>query len=173
MKIYKTVITAICALFIFGCSGAQQTPSPTETLKTFLEASKKKDVETVKKTFSKGTMNLIEETARTQNTTVDELLKKENGVPLKELPEMRNEKIEGETASVEVKNVVTGDFDTIPLVKEDGNWKVALDKFRDEILKKSREQMNLPPDEEESESNISKPDGGTKSENDSNKSKAK
>lgn len=162
----------MCALFIFGCSAAQQTPSPTEILKTFLEASKKKDVETVKKTFSKGTMNLIEETARTQNTTVDELLKKDTGVPLKELPEMRNEKIEGETASVEVKNAVTGDFDTIPLIKEDGNWKVALDKFRDEILKKSREQMNTPPVEEESESNTSKSDGDEKPNDNSNKSKA-
>jgi len=164
---------ALCALFVFGCNGAvQQTQSPTETLKTFLEASKKKDVEVVKKTLSKGTMSLIEESAKARGTTIDELLKKDSGVPLNELPEIRGETIEGETASVEVKNMVTGDFDRIPFVKEEGNWKIALDKFMQELMKKSREQMNVPPVGDTSESNASKPDGDVKPTDASNKSEA-
>lgn len=162
MRIYKTVIVALCAFFVFGCSAAPdiphqpQTASPTETLRTFLEASKKKDVETVKKTLSKGTMGVIEESARMQNTSVDELLKKDSGVPLKELPETRNEKIEGETASVEVKNVVTGEFDRIPFVKEEDGWKIALDQLMQELQRKSREQMAMPPAANDSGSNGAK-----------------
>jgi hypothetical protein len=80
-----------------------QTKSPTEVLKTLNEASKSKDVAAIKNSVSKGTLNLIDESAKAQNTTVDELLKKENGAPFKDLPEMRNEKIEGDTATIELK----------------------------------------------------------------------
>ena len=163
MKIYRTIIAALCALFVFGCNAAPELPrvsaSPTETLQTFLEASKKKDVETIKKTLSKGTMSIIEDAARMQNTTVDELLKKDSGVPLKELPETRNEKIEGDAATVEVKNVVTGEFDRIPFVKEEDGWKIALDKLMQEIQTKAREQMTMPP-AADSDSNAAKNEGG-------------
>lgn len=173
MKTYKTIAVALCAFFVFGCSALQPTPSPTDTLKTFIEASKNKDAEKIKKTLSKGTISIIEETAKTQNTTVDELLKKDNGMTVKEMPEMRNEKIEGDAATLEVKNVVTGDFDTIPFVKEDGGWKIALDKFMEQLMKKSREQMTMPPPvNNESPATAPKPDGDVKPKEDSNKTKA-
>ncbi len=110
MKIYQTIITALCALFIFGCSQVQQQPqtkSPIEILKTLNEASKTKDVEAVKKSISKGTLNLIEQSAKAQNLTVDEVLVKDNETIFIELPEMRNEKIEGDTATIELKNTTT------------------------------------------------------------------
>ena len=53
--------------------------------------------------------------------------------------------IEGETATVEVKNNVSGEFQKIPFVKEDGVWKVALDKFLDDVMKKMKEEMNKMP----------------------------
>ena len=43
MKIYKLFIVALCALAFAACN-ATQTNSPTQTLKAFVEASKKKDV---------------------------------------------------------------------------------------------------------------------------------
>jgi len=144
MKTYKIFIFAVCALALAACSTAQTADSPTETLRKFIEASKNKDVETVKKTLSKGSLELIEKTAKEQGTTVDELLRKDNGTPIKELPETRNEKIEGDTASVEVKNKVTGDFEIIPFVKEEGTWKIALDKFMQDIMKKMTEDMKMP-----------------------------
>jgi PBP1b-binding outer membrane lipoprotein LpoB len=110
MKIYQTITVMLCAFFVFGCSQMQpqpQTKSPTEVLKTLNEASKSKDVAAIKNSVSKGTLNLIDESAKAQNTTVDELLKKENGAPFKDLPEMRNEKIEGDTATIELKNTTT------------------------------------------------------------------
>lgn len=172
MKIYQTILVAFCALFIFGCGAMTQkapTATPTDTLKTFVEASQTKDIETIKKTLSKGTLDIIGKTAAAQGTTVDELLKKEGGSPVKEMPETRNEKIEGDTATVEVKNIVSGEFDTTPFVKEDGTWKIALDKLMQEMQKKALEQMNQPP--LETDADTAKPDGGAKPKNDSSKPK--
>lgn len=171
MRIYKILALGLCVFLAFGCGATQPTASPTETLKTFIEASKNKDVEALKKTLSKGTLGIIEETAKSQNTTVDELLKKDSGMPVKEMPEMRNEKIEGDTATLEVKNVVTGDFDAIPFVKEDGSWRIALDKFMQELMKKSREQMTMPP-VSGAPPTAPKPDGEVKPKDTSNKTKS-
>lgn len=156
MKIYKTIAIALYALFVFGCGAMQQTASPTESLRAFIEASQKKDVEVIKKSLSKGSLDLIEKSAKVENTSVDEFLKKDNGMPAREMPETRNEKVEGDTASVEVKNLVTGGFDAIPFVKEDGNWKIALDKYVEDVKKKMAEEMKMSPAEDESDSNASK-----------------
>lgn len=145
MKKYKIIFLALCALFIAGCSSVQQTKSPTETLKALSEASKKKDVESIKQKVSKGTLELLEQSAKRENKSVDELLAQENNAPFEELPETRNEKITGDTATVEVKNNVSGGYETIPFVKENGEWKVAIDKFMEDIMKRATEEMkNMP-----------------------------
>lgn len=135
MKIYQTMIIALGALFVFGCNAEQKTGSPTETLKTFLEASRKKDVETVKKTLSRTTLETAEKSAREHNTTVDALLKKGDVQISDEIPEIRNEKIEGDAATVEIKDAANG-YETLPFVKEDGNWKIAFDKYQELMQKK-------------------------------------
>ncbi len=161
MKIYQTITAVMCALFVFGCDAARQTSSPTETLRTFIEASGKKDIEKIKKTLSKGTMDIIGSSAKAQKTTVDELLKKENSIPLKEMSETLNEKIEGDTASIEVKNIVTGDFDPVPFVKEDGVWKMELDVYMRNLQKKMKDDMRIPLDESQYKSNSPQRDGDT------------
>ncbi len=159
MKIYK-IITVLCTLFIINCSSepAPQPGGPTEILNTFVEASKTKDIEAMKRALSKGTMSLIEQSAQKKNTSVDELLKNEQGTLVRELPETRNEKIEGDMATLEVKNVETGEFDEIPFVKEGGAWRLALDEIVEEI---NDEETSVPTVEDTSNSNASKP-GGTK-----------
>ena len=149
MKIYKTIFfLALFALILAGCSalksGAVDENSPTGVLRKFVEASQKKDVETMKQTLSAGTLKVIEDSAKKQNMTLEEALKKDDGKDLKEMPETRNEQIEGDTATVEVKNTATGDWDKIPFVKEDGKWKVALDKYMDELIRKMSERMPQP-----------------------------
>lgn len=158
MKHYKIFAAAlVCALFFIGCGSAVKigTPSrtPTETLKALNEASKKKDPAAIKKLLSKGTLVLLDNAAKSSNTTADELLKKDDGAPFQELPEIRGEKIEGETATVMVKNDVTGDDENIPLVKEDGEWKVALDKYLDDLKNRFTEEMNKVKEEENPVSN--------------------
>lgn len=151
MKIYRTFIIAFAALFIFGCGDAAKPTatsapaavSPTDTLKTFLDASKKKDVEAVKRTLSKGSLDIIEKTAKAQNATVDELLQRGNAEMLDDAPEISNERVENETASVDVK-LKTADSDTIPFVKENGAWKIAFDKYQQAAMEKMRREMSLP-----------------------------
>jgi hypothetical protein len=113
----------------------------------------------MKRALSKGTMSLIEQSAQKKNTSVDELLKNEQGTLARELPETRNEKIEGDMATLEVKNVETGEFDEIPFVKEGGAWRLALDEIVEEI---NDEETSVPTVEDTSNSNASKPGGGTK-----------
>ncbi len=144
MKIYQTIIIVFCALALAACGAVESTNSPTASLKKFIEASKAKDIETIKNLLSKSTIDAIKKAADAQDTTVDEILLNDNGTPLKELPETRNEKIENDAASVEVKNKMTGEFETIPLVKEDGVWKIALDKFMQNLLEKQKQAADTP-----------------------------
>lgn len=153
----------VCAFFLFGCNSTvtEQKKTPTETLRALSEASKKKDTEAIKSLLSKGTLDLLEQSARRQEKSVDELLKQENGAPFQELPEIKNEQVTGETASVEVKNNVTGEFDKIPFVKENGVWKLALDVFMQDEIKRLTEEMNIPANTSLPETNKT----NTKSEN--------
>lgn len=119
--------------------------SPTETLKELNEASKAKDPEAIKKTLSKGTIALIEKSAENQKKSIDELLKEDDGAPFKELPEIGKEEITGDTAILEVKNKVSGEMEKIPFVVEDGEWKVALDKYLEELEKRFAEEQDKGP----------------------------
>lgn len=67
--------------------------------------------------------------AKQQKKEIDDVLKEfvEGDLPFENgVPEMRNEKIDGDTATIEVK--AEGKWDETPLVKEDGIWKIAFDK---------------------------------------------
>ena len=105
-------------------------------------------------------MQLIEKSAQNQNKTVEQLLTEEDGAPFKELPEMRNEKISGDTATVEAQNLMTKEFDPIPLVRENGEWKVALDVLVQEMERKATEAMKNAPDKSAGDAKSN--DGGNK-----------
>lgn len=171
MKIYQIAVFLLAALTFGGCNSTQTNntaivnqptnqakatnesqpssqaglDSPTETLKTFAAATKKKDAEAIKKTLSKSTMKVIEESAKQQNISVNEMLTKAEDPEGKDLPETRNEKIDGDTATLEIKDDVTGEFDEMPFVKEDGVWKIALDVFMESMKKKILKDMKKPP----------------------------
>ncbi|HSK71317.1 MAG TPA: hypothetical protein VK892_06450 [Pyrinomonadaceae bacterium] len=154
MKIYGLIFIALAAIAFSACSGtttnnsenavanktvenkpAETTPErtqtaahsldPTGTVKAFISAYQKKDVDEMKKYLSKGSLEMFRQTAELQGKTEKELMTSDD-MPFKEMPEMRNEKIEGDTASVEVK--VEGKWEKTPLVKENGSWKLAFDK---------------------------------------------
>lgn len=118
--------------------------SPTATFKAFYEASKKKDAAAMKKTLSKGTLDLFDRFAKAQNKSVDDILKDvDKDATAEKLPETRNEKITGDNATLEIKNDKTGQWDSLPFVKENGEWKVALDKFFENALKGLGENLNI------------------------------
>ena len=133
-------IAALCAaltvIFAVSACSLLSGSSPTATFKTFFEASKKKDAAAMKKSLSKGTLDMFDKLAKEQNKSTDDMLKEVDKDDKDEkLPETRNEKITGDTATLEVKNDKTGKWDTLPFVKENGEWKIALDKFLENMLK--------------------------------------
>ncbi|MGI8883837.1 MAG: hypothetical protein ACR2IA_06295 [Pyrinomonadaceae bacterium] len=118
--------------------------SPTETLIALNTASKAKDTAAIKNLVSSGSLKLIEESAKEQNKSVDELLAEDKGAPFEKLPEMRNEKIHGDAATIEIRNEVTKEFDEVPFVKENGEWKIALDLIVQDLERKATDAMKEP-----------------------------
>ena len=77
-----------------------------------------------------------ENASRGSQKLIDETIK--NQIGKTSAPETRNEKIEGENATLEYKNAATGTWDTIYFVRENGRWKIALDISMGEVLKESK-----------------------------------
>ncbi|HEX9963036.1 MAG TPA: hypothetical protein VGB00_19035 [Pyrinomonadaceae bacterium] len=149
MKIYKISLVLLIACAMVGCAQIQnlvQPKSPTRTMKNFVEASMKKDVEGVKNSLSSGSLKMMEGLAKMQGKTLDQTIKEgeagEN--EYKQVPETRNEKIEGDTATLEVKNEKTGEWDMLYFVRETDEWKIALDKSIEEMFKKSLGDWKMP-----------------------------
>jgi hypothetical protein len=142
MKIYYILILA--AVLSAGCNSNQTSASsPSDVLKQYVAASQKQDIAAMKNLLSKSSVVYIEEKARPMKLTVDDVLKKETEVKLQSALETRNEKIEGDTATVEVKNPATGEFDIkYPFVRENGAWKLARDKYIEAELKKANDEVN-------------------------------
>ncbi len=151
------IVLILAALFAAGCQMAQ-TKSPTDTFKAFIEAGRKKDTAAIKQMLSKGSLKMAEENAKAQNMSVDEILSSRETPGMKSMPDTRNEKIDGDSATLEIKNDVTGTWDVMYFVKEDGQWKLALDRAMQEIMKKVEEQMKnanmaMPTEDADEKSN--------------------
>lgn len=135
-KITPLVVTVLIAVALSACKSGS---SPTATFKAFWEAQKKKDVAAMKKTMSKGSMAMLEKGAKQQNKTVDQAITEGFNAPgakFDKTPETRNEKVTGNDATVEVQDETSQKWETMYFVKEDGDWKIALDKTVEELLKK-------------------------------------
>src|SRR5205085_1113707 len=94
--------------------------TPTEAFKSFYEAAKGKDVATLKRLMAKDALSKMEDRAKQQNKSVDDFLASQasEGIP-PAMPETRNEKIDGDKATIEFKGP-GGDSDwrTVPFAKE-------------------------------------------------------
>lgn len=111
--------------------------SPTATFKAFIEAQKSKDVAGMKKRLSKKTLTMAENSALAQKKTIDEAIA--DGFPAakaQKSPETRNEKITGDSGSLEVLFDGAKEWQTIYFAKEDNDWKIAMDKTIEEMGKK-------------------------------------
>lgn len=104
--------------------------SPTATLEAFNQAMRKKDSAAIKKTLSKRSLEIIGLEAKLAEQSLDEAI--QEGLakvpPDFKTPEMRNEKIKGNTATVEVKDEEKHLWFPVSFVKEDEQWKIAYDK---------------------------------------------
>lgn len=133
-----SIILLILALL--AASACQRTAAtPLETFKTYTKAIKAKDVKAMRVLLSSATLKLHEQEAKEQRTTVDEVMKRqtlfgENQTSV----EYRNEKIDGEKATLEVKNR-SGIWETVPFVKEDGAWKIDMAGLRNQMIQYGEE----------------------------------
>ena len=125
-----------CAVMLAAACGGRakggDQSTPTLAYKALYEAVKKKDSEAIKKTLSKGTLEMMDTYAQMQKKTLNQVV--ENGITettfAPKLPETRDEKIWADkVALLQVKNEKTGQWDPLPFVKEDGQWKLAIDTF--------------------------------------------
>jgi hypothetical protein len=132
MKIRQPILPGIALLLsialIGSCDG--QSSTPTGAFKSFFEAAKKKDAAAMKKTISKRMLAELEDDAKKENKTFDEYLL---SVDLSDtMPEVRNEKIKGDTGWLEIKG--RGDnWRATKFVREDGEWKLDSDREEGEL----------------------------------------
>jgi hypothetical protein len=117
-------------------SGAGDYSSPTAAMKTFYEAAKGSNAEGIKRSMSKKSLTAIEKAAAKDNKTVDESLKEMMKDAPANAPETRNEKIDGDKATLEIKDDKMDKWDMVPFVREDGQWKIAIfDEMADALEK--------------------------------------
>jgi hypothetical protein len=135
----KTLFITSIIVVALGAA-CKSTPPPSATFKAYFEAQKKKDVAGMKQTLSKTSLAMMEKTAKQQDLTIDKMIEKQLETPastIEKMPETRNEKIEGDNATLELHNEDAKRWDTMYFVKEDGAWKIALDRTIEEMLRKT------------------------------------
>ena len=128
-------VASLVLLTAMACSFGS---SPTATFKAFIEAQKNKDVAGMKKRLSKKTLTMVENAALAQSKSIDQSIADDfPAAQAQKVPEMRNEKITGDSGSLEVHYDGVNEWQTMYFVKEDGDWKIDFDKTLDEIIKKA------------------------------------
>jgi hypothetical protein len=117
---------ALITFAALACSkGGNSTP--TATFQTFYNAVKNTDVNAIKSVMPKKNLDQAENEAKAKGIAFDDALK----VELKRMstrlpatmPEIRDEKIEGDKATLEFKD--GEDWEKVGFIKEDGGWKLS------------------------------------------------
>jgi Cu/Ag efflux protein CusF len=147
MRLFLTFILTVSVLSAAACSRDSKPATPYETFATYTKAINKKDTTTMKLLLSSESIKMHEQEAKAQGLTVDDVVKRETLFREGQRKlEFRNEKIDGDAATLEVK---TGDdrWETVPFVREDGEWKIDKKGYRDRMMQEI-EQENQQAEEQ-------------------------
>lgn len=132
----------LSACFIFACAGKPAPSTPLETLKVYTTAIKKKDPTQMKLLLSDDSIKMAEQEAKAQNVTLDEIVKRETMFSENQRSvEFRNEKVDGDRATIEMKN----SFDawiTVPFVREEGVWKIDKQGYAEQMIEQIEDETN-------------------------------
>ena len=91
--------------------------------------------------LSAETMKMHELEANAQNVTVDDIVKRETLFSEdQKTVRLRNEKIDGDTATLEVENSF-GAWETVPFVREDDVWKIDKKGYRDRFIQEVEQDI--------------------------------
>ncbi len=133
----RTLISGLLAaamLVALSCGGEEKPETPKETFKAYVNAVKQKDTTRMKLLLSSESIKMHEQEAKTQNVTLDDVVKRETlFTEGQKVVEFRNEKIEGDRATLEVKNAF-GSWETVPFVLEEGDWKIDKKGYTERLL---------------------------------------
>lgn len=143
MRFYGTVLILILAACVISACGDSDPATPKDTLTAYAIAVKKKDTAMMKRLLSAASLKIHEQEAKAQNVLLDEIILRDTFFPVPEDKRFligKNEKIEGDKATVEVENNFGG-YDIIYLVKEDGIWKIDKKGTSDQIIDQSEEDQ--------------------------------
>ena len=134
MRIWSTILTLSLISLALACA-RNEPASPLQTFKTYTKAIKQKDFTTMKLLLSNATMKMHQKEAQAQGVTVDDIVKRETlfGENQKSV-EYRNEKIEGDKASLQIKDSY-GTWETMLFVREDGVWKIDKAGYANQMMK--------------------------------------
>jgi len=140
MFLFNKFLILFFACLFFGCAGVPKSSTPLETLKTYTQAIKKKDTTTMKLLLSAESIKMSEQEAKSQNVPLDEIVKRETLFnENQKTVEFRNEKIEGEKATIEMKDSM-GVWNTILFVREDDVWKIDKQGIANQMIKQVEER---------------------------------
>lgn len=133
MRFFKIIFIFAAALAAFSCAEAEPA-TPLQTFKTYTKAISKKDTTTMKLLLSNESMKMHEQQAKAQGVPVDDIVKRETlFAETQKTVEFRNERIDGEKATLEVKNSF-GTWETVPFVFEEGSWKIDKKGYADRLM---------------------------------------
>lgn len=128
MKVVRAtalLIVALLAVAHASCGG-KKAAAPTEVFKSFYEAARASDVSALKKLMSKESLAFAEGQARGRNQSLDVYLAGQSRSFPPGVPEVGEEKIEGDKATLRFKHEKARNWSTASFVKEDGEWKINL-----------------------------------------------
>jgi hypothetical protein len=146
MHIWSRLLLFSLAASLLGC-GEQKPATPLETFKTYAKAAKQKDTATMKLLLSDATLKMHEQEAKAQGTSVDDILTRETMIGENQRSiEYRDEKVEGDRATLQVKNVY-GSWENLPFVREDGVWKIDKQGYAEQIIRDIENQQDQKFDE--------------------------
>ena len=141
-------ISLLLSIVFFGvsCAGDSKPDTPVESFKAYVNAVKQKNTTEMKLHLSSESIKMHEQEAKAQNVTLDDIVKRETLFSESQNTlYFRNEKIEGDKATLEVKNSF-GSWETVPFVREDNRWKIDKKGYADRMMQ-DFEQNNQEMDD--------------------------
>ena len=137
-----TLTIAFTLLFTAACGGDSEPASPLKTLQTYQKAMKAKDTTTMKLLLTNESIKMLEQEAKSQGSNLDDVVKRETLFSESQRTvEFRNQKIDGELATIEVKNAF-GQWDTVPFRFEGGQWKIDKKGYGDRLMQDIMRQQD-------------------------------
>jgi hypothetical protein len=136
LRVITGIILLVAAAVLISCDrSSTSTPraaaggdSPTDAYQKLYAAVKAKDTQAIEAVMTRSTIDFAKANAARTKQTMDQMVA--NGLTgttfSPTLPQIRDERINGDMGAVEVYNSKDKDWEDLPFIREDGGWKLAI-----------------------------------------------